>query len=67
MIGSTKEEISPPIEAISLTKVDERKENLAFGVKNMLSRSGDIALFIFANWNSYSKSDTALNLSLIHI
>ena len=61
IIGSTKEEISPPIEAISRTKVEDKKENLALGVKKTLSKSGDIALFIFANWNSYSKSDTALN------
>ena len=59
--GSTNESISPPIEAISRTSVEDKKENLAFGVKNMLSKSGDIALFIFANWNSYSKSETALN------
>ena len=33
IIGSTKEEISPPIEAISRTKVEDKKENLALGVK----------------------------------
>ncbi len=60
IIGSTKEDISPPIEAISLTKVEERKENLALGVRKTLSRSGDMALFILAIWNSYSKSETAL-------
>ena len=48
-IGSTKESMVPPIEAISLTKVEERKENFAFGVRKTLSRSGDIALFMLAN------------------
>ena len=60
-IGSTNSETSPPIDAISLTREEDKKEYFALGVKNILSKSGDMALFILAIWNSYSKSDTALN------
>ena len=60
-MGSTKEETSPPILQISFTKLELTKLYSVTGVRNTLSSSGIIARFIFANWNSYSKSDAALS------
>ena len=59
-VGWTNLDISPFKSQISFIKLDETYMRLSFGVKNILSISGARDLFIVANWNSYSKSDTAL-------
>ena len=57
---------SPPNDIISLTKLDEIIWFSTFDIKKIVSILLFNFLFMPANWNSYSKSETALNpLSII--
>ena len=53
--------ISPPKDIISLTNFEEIIWFSTFDIKKIVSILLFNFLFIPANWNSYSKSDTALN------
>ena len=57
--------ISPPSENISRTKDEEMFANSSDGVIKRVSILGLSRLFIPLSWNSYSKSETALNPLII--
>ena len=57
----------PPKLAISLTNLDEIIWFSTSDIKNIVSILELSFLFIPANWNSYSKSETALNPLIITV
>ncbi len=64
-IGCTNSCTSPPSTAISRTKEEEMNVNCSCGVRNTDSISRHRWRFMFASWNSNSKSDTARSPRMI--